>query len=1057
MVEDLSSWYDARDQIVDDLEAELLGPAEPIPLAEPPLDRIIVGVLYPRRPDSASAEYLEGMENDAAGESDGAGANDESAETTVALSRSKKPSSMGLSFSVLAGVTQDVEVFVSARRYAKDESEDWRAVDVAFDTPHVLSMAKPGTVDVAVATNENLRLVGLVRTPVDGQVRVTLSLLNTNEDAPGHADSVCWFRPTLTVRAVGPGFVDRRRQRSGVASDPDVRSAEFLYRSVPSLAVGHGCAVEWDADVSPVTELRTTFLPTHEVRLANPAGGGESDPYGTYQLSMNAFAKHADVEQLEAMVAAYSKWIAARHVEAAALDPSVRGTALEHLALAEQCAARMRLGIDALADEEVALAFRLMNEAMVSQRDAQDRSRGTKPRPQEWRPFQLAFILMNLPGLASPDHADRDVVDLLWFPTGGGKTEAYLGCIGFSILFRRLRNPRDGGVSAIMRYTLRLLTRQQFERAAGLICALELIRRREVPDSAPVSLGLWVGNQATPNSVKDAAAILRKIASGGEVEGSTPVQLLRCPWCASKLSHSNYVVVADSELHIRCSSSFCEFREGLPCWVTDEDVYRAKPSLIIGTVDKFAMMAWRPEVGSLLSVDGPYSRPDLIVQDELHLISGPLGTIVGLYESALDLACTGAGRPKVLASTATIRRAADQVRNVFDRESIQFPPPGLDPSDNYFAVDATREEKGTRRYVAVMAPGTSQSTVLVRLYAALLQSAAELEATETIRDDYWTLLGYFNSLRVLGSTYLQVLDDVPDRIKVVAARHSTEGRAISQEPVELTSRVDQNRIPSAMAALETPYGKQGCPDVVLATNMISVGLDIDRLGLMVVAGQPQSTSEYIQSTSRVGRRHPGLVVVALNAQRSRDTSHYESFIPFHRALYREVEATTATPFASRARDRAAHGVLVSAARLLVPALRGDRSVVEVNKHRSEVEAAIARLVERAERVSPDEAGPFKEQLDALLQQWADNAIAGAIEEYGKLSHPSAKKSAGPSLMTQASGNSSPSTYPVSEPPWPTLTSMRDVDDETPLFEKYVAKEAISDGVEKDSQLEEATS
>ncbi|MCC8929015.1 helicase-related protein [Rhodococcus sp. I2R] len=1043
MPEDLSQWYEARDCIADSLEDELMGPADG-PITEFPLNRIIVGILHPQKPEKPhEIEYHEKLEADEPLEDARSSSVDVGVtESAVARSHAHKPSSMGVTFSVNSVETTSVRVDVFARRYEEQSDGSWLPIHVATVKTVEIDSPRPRQVNITLA--ENLQLRGVVRSPVDDIVRITLSLVNTNVQSggEGHDDPSCWFRPSIAVSTESGKFVDRRRQRDVASTDPDVRSSEFLYRNEPALAIGHGCAVSWDETATDVTRLRTTFLPTHDVRLARPSGGDEDDPFGSYQLIMNDLAATDDRTQLSSMVSAYELWIEERQAESDSLPQSSRDAAVEHIDMARVCARRMRAGIAALDDPKVGLAFRLMNEAMVAQREAQDKARGEAPSAQAWRPFQLAFILMNVPGIADPTHSDRDVVDLLWFPTGGGKTEAYLGCIALTVLLRRFRRASDGGVSAVMRYTLRLLTRQQFERAAGLICALELIRRRDLPQSKEITLGLWVGDKASPNKVEDARTILNKYASGEQPEGSTPVQLLRCPWCSTKLTHKNYHIVDKSELVIRCPNYSCEFRDGLPCFVTDDDVYRIRPSLIIGTVDKFALMTWRWRVGSLLSVDGPDSRPDLIVQDELHLISGPLGTMVGLYESALDLACTDSGRPKVLASTATIRRAQEQVKRVFDRKSVQFPPPGLNPSDNYFAVEATPEQKGTRRYVGVMAPGTSQATLLVRLYSVLLQSVRELETDDAVRDDYWTLLGYFNSLRVLGSTYLQVLDDVPDRIGVVAARHQSEARAISQEPVELTSRVDQTKIPTAMGSLETSYPSPHSPDVVLATNMISVGLDIDRLGLMVVAGQPQSSSEYIQSTSRVGRRHPGLVIVALNAQRSRDSSHYESFIPFHRALYREVEATTATPFASRARDRGAHGTLVAAIRLLIPGLRADNAATAITKYPGEVRQVVDALVARAERVAPDEFGAYRDQLLAYINTWEEAANRNLIDEYGKLAHPSAKRqSTTKPLLTSASGNSQPASYPVQEPAWPTLSSMRDVDAETQLYEKYLAREA----------------
>ncbi|MCA2206678.1 helicase-related protein [Nocardia rosealba] len=1040
MDEDLSPWYEARDSLVDSLEEELMGPRKLEPLLEPPLNRIIVGVLYPRV-ESQADDYKAGLAEDAAGEA-GSTADDAATEVAVSLSHAHKPSSVGLTFTVDPAITPRIAIHASARKYA-ESGQVWTPHEVATGEDVLIDCTAVGPIDRPVAEGELLRIVGVVRAPTAaGHVRISVSLVNSHSrtDASGSSDGSSWFRPSIIVSTPEGGFVDRSIDPTQLSADPDERSARFLYRNEPILAIGHGCAVDWDEHSTSPGTIWTTFIPSQQVHLARPAGGDDHDDFGRYDLRMDQLAETSDRAQLHAMVDAYERWISTRGVEAETIDsPAHRSVALEHMKRAAECARRIRAGISALDHPQVDRAFRLMNRAMVHQRRAQDRSRGEVPKPQRWRPFQMAYILMNLPALADPRHPDRAVADLLWFPTGGGKTEAYLGCIGFTILLRRLRREDNGGVSAIMRYTLRLLTRQQFERAGGLICALELVRRTEIPEAAPISLGLWVGNAATPSDTKEAQRILRQIAEGEHVQGSTPMQLVRCPWCGVQLTHKHYDASGES-MTIACGESGCDFRDGLPLYVLDSDIYANRPSLIISTVDKFALMTWKHEVGLLLSADGPTdSRPDLIVQDELHLISGPLGTIVGLNEAAIDMVCTGEGRPKILASTATVRRAAKQVRAVFDRGTAQFPPPGLTPSDNYFAVDAPAQEKGTRRYVGVMAPGTSQSTLLVRIYSVLLQAVGDLDAPDEVRDTYWTLLGYFNALRVLGSAYLQVLDDVPDRMDVVAARRQRPVREISQEPVELTSRVDQMEIPNSMARLETSYPNPQSPDVALATNMISVGLDIDRLGLMVVAGQPQSTSEYIQSTSRVGRRNPGLVIVALNSQRSRDSSHYASFIPFHRSLYREVESTTATPFAPRARDRAGHGVLVASTRLMIPQLSTDESAQNVVDFSSEIDGLIERLVARAKRISPAEAGPFAEQLRELLARWKNEVGIGAVQRYGSMRPPNAKSRAGDKPLIDPAEDVNAGSFPVRGAPWPTMTSMRDVDAETSLYVKYLKR------------------
>lgn len=472
-----------------------------------------------------------------------------------------------------------------------------------------------------------------------------------------------------------------------------------------------------------------------------------------------------------------------------------------------------------------------------------------------------------------------------------------------------------------------------------------------------------------------------------------------------------------------CPDPECTFASGLPWWVVDEDLYRARPNLIIGTVDKFASLAWRENSGKLFNRgDGQEPGLDLIIQDELHLISGPLGTVTGLYETAVDeLANNRDGVPaKVIASTATIRRATEQVKAVFNREVAQFPPPALDARYSYFATEAPADARGTRRYVGLIAPGSSQSTLLIRVFSRLFHQATLGDHPDEIRDTYWTLVGYFNSLRVLAGAQLQVLDDVQDRMGVISEGAST--RDPGESLVELTSRASSDDISEYLRDLRVPYGEERCVDVVLATNMISVGVDVDRLGLMAVMGQPQATAEYIQATSRVGRRHPGLVFTMYNAARSRDRSHYESFLPYHSMLYRQVEATSATPFSPRARDRALHAVLVALVRHTISAMRANDGAVHIGRHLKEVEALVERVVARVTDVDCAEAPVVRQELEAFVQRWQARAEGDEhllYEQGDKGLLVSADRVLGGVMDTEGS---------------PTLWSMRDVDRVSQLFE-----------------------
>ncbi|GAB3862531.1 helicase-related protein [Nocardioides maradonensis] len=1055
----LDPWYEARARMVDAVVADLYGAETDDRLDEEPLERFIVGILHPRTADGAAAPVEVADEEP---DSEGGTAPDADFDPGVSFAHLRYPSTMGLTFGMTADAT-GFEVQVVADRYepleqpAEGATEttgvatraygkrvtDWRRVAVgpvieAFELG-------PGSDTRQVADGLALRMVQ--RPATDGVVNVTVVLVNTHsKPEKGRSDGLCWFRPALRVRVVDGSLADRRPDRELAHMDSDERSGELLYRKQRHLAVGHGVAVTWDeGDV--VSEVATTFFPTHDLQLA------QADRDDVHGLGMPNLASADANAALERLVAQYESWIDEEAEKLPSLTTAHADTARGHLSDARVAAARMRRGIELLRrDAHAAEAFRVMNLVMQQQRARQEMvRRGLTVPPSDvvgaWRPFQIAFILQNLEGIADPHSPDRDLADLLWFPTGGGKTEAYLGLIAFTLVHRRLRGAgadRNGaGVGVLMRYTLRLLTLQQFERASGLICALEHWRTGEAghDDWEPFSIGLWVGQGATPNKTEDAAKAIRK-RQGGEDPGDLgdPIQLLRCPWCGSRLGPEHYEAdTRRDRVTVRCPNATCRFAsgDGLPVHLVDSQVYAVRPSLVIGTVDKFAMLAWRERSGALFGSrhDAP---PDLIVQDELHLISGPLGTLVGLYETAIDELATDPqtrARPKLVASTATIRRAADQVKAVFDRDARQFPPPGVDADDSFFAVDAAPDVKGTRQYVGLMAPSASHATLLIRTYAAALQAAKDLDASDDVRDAYWTILGYFNSLRVLGAAYIQSIDDVRDRVKVVARRGGTDLRE-TRDPRELTSRKKSSEIPQELDALQTAFPDPNAPDIVLATNMISVGVDVDRLGLMAVMGQPQTTSEYIQATSRVGRSRPGLVFTLYNASRSRDLSHYESFTSYHRALYRQVEATGATPFAPRALDRGLHGLLVILARHLVSGAAGDKAVdVPVD---SDALGDMAQVViTRAQRVDPASTADVQEALDCLIEHWQV-----AVEESDVLQYPRWAQQgpevkglmipAGSSGMDSSTGEPLAEIFPPAEPPWPTLMSLRNVDRESTL-------------------------
>lgn len=817
---------------------------------------------------------------------------------------------------------------------------------------------------------------------------VAVFLVNQRQAAKeGAEDEMSVFQAQLRLRCRG-GF--QERTHFGGSPHPDDLRNDLQYRNHREWAVGHGvsaCAAEVDG---AAMEVWTDWLPqarVYRMRTQDDAG---------VPLGMDEIASLSGVDlvaRMEPLFAAYSRWMAGQRGRTARLSPERRATAEGLFRDGERALDRVRDGLSYLLGDATALsAFQLANRAMAMA--------ARRARPDEkptWRLFQLAFVLLNVRSTAEPNDPDRDTAELLFFPTGGGKTEAYLGLAAFAMLLRRLRLASDrhggAGVTVILRYTLRLLTLDQLGRAATLTCALELLRREDPKrlGGRRFSVGLWVGRKATANTLQEAARQVGDLRmSPDDARLAPPIPLAGCPWCGTPFAAEHLEVRKDGKryrgMFVGCASLECAFAtnqtpDGIPVVVVDEQIYRELPAFLIGTVDKFAALPWRGATGALfgrvtaMTEDGFYGPhesipadatplgrflppPSLIIQDELHLITGPLGTMVGLYETAVDHLCTVEGRPpKVIASTATARRATEQVRAIFGRSrTALFPPQSLDDGDTFFAQTDT-DELASRLYVGVAAPGRSAKRVAVRVYSALLAAAQhEWEREPAGRanpaDTYMTMVNYFNSLRDLGGAQRLISEEVrplSDRM----SRHLAVGQKVSPwfsnrrlavTLLELTSRQETGKIRDAKAKLAEPFdpdeGRR--TDVLLASSMISVGVDIPRLGLMVVNGQPRTVAEYIQASSRVGRATPGLVVTVHNIFRPRDRSHYERFTAFHGCFYRYVEASTVTPFSPRAIERGLAGLTVAMVRHSVPGLAEPRGAERVQKA-SGIDAKVAAI------------------------------------------------------------------------------------------------------------------
>lgn len=1041
-------YYQARDILEDLLRKDLLGPLrEDEVISERPDDYYICGRLFPQQ-TRISEEEIEGRAGDV----------NEEFEVPLNLCYSSMPSSMAFTFTVRPGI-HGLEGETTFARYEPEKEEIretgkkeddngeekkekkkyyrtlWRRISesVSFE----IDTAPSAAACQIIPLERNLELRIYLHSPrSDGSRSVTVAMINTAKEAKSLNERAAntFFQPRIEVRgingtenafAVGRPLVRPER-------DPEMLNLEMLYRHNPFFATGHGCSVDWKADGEYASRIWTEFIPAREVLQMEPAGHVRKETLSFYFLS-NGDRKEV-VRALVEMADSYERWIEERTGEITYLPGIYRGPAEENMKKCRENLQRIRGGIDLLAeDNQIFLAFRLMNRAMLLQRTRG----GEQPDEQAWYPFQLAFVLQVLGSVAKREDPWRKVVDLLWFPTGGGKTEAYLGLAAFAIFLRRLRaawERRDGGgVTVIMRYTLRLLTLQQFERAMALICACEIIRRDNpaLLGETEIAAGLWVGGRLTPNSIKETEKALEKIKTIGlpntlTDEEPNPCQVLACPWCGTGTPPQYYEIVSGT-LRIFCPREDCPFHGGLPVYLVDEDIYRLGPTFLLSTVDKYARIAWEPRAGRLFGVGTPWQPPELIIQDELHLISGPLGTIAGLYEVAIEELCRREGSDvKIISSTATIRHASEQISSLYGRESSQFPPQGLDIRDSYLAREADRDSRPARRYLGILAPGTSGNTLLIRIYALLLMARDYLRHRDfpaEVVDSFWTLTGYFNTLKQLGGALVNIFDDVDGRMKYL---YRTKFSYLFDETwppsflrtEELTGRRNSSEIAQVLEKLDVGFPEEEAVDIVLASSMFSVGVDIGRLGLMVVQGQPKTSSEYIQATSRIGRRTPGLVVTMYDASRSRDRSHYERFRAYHASLYRYVEATSLTPFAERARERALHAVLVSLCRHLVPALHDNRSAGNIGEYFSRAKEIIEKIVDRASRVEPGEAEEVRRELTWILEQW--ERMSGPDLAYQKFGNDSCR----PLLVHRFGGD---------RPGFPTLNSMREIDVECKII------------------------
>ncbi|MEV0419116.1 DISARM system helicase DrmA [Streptosporangium canum] len=1155
-----------RDAFEELVRLDLLGPwggdlEELPPKAIGPRERYLVGMLGPKPSRRSAREDAGEMpETEIGVEGDGTEGELPEVLTPQNLGRIWA-SSMGLSFAV-PGDVDALAVTASWGRYGKAETvvEDakgrertasiWARQQIDHDREIRLDGEASQRIPLTMerADDPGVLLAAAVRPQKDGRRVVELTLINQQVEPERYADTAWLFQAELTVTALVPGLGgspcvflpidDPLDDLEAVGEDLEERHLRLLYRDERRYASGRNVAVhaEVPAGERCAELLRTTWLPAYDVP-ATVAPVGEGTALAGAELSMDTLATASPEELgtgLQPLADGYVAWLNGQEDRIPGLPEPLREAAEVAVFKGRQVAARIREGVELLTDSErenhadALAAFRFANTAMASQRRrtalgklrdelgltyaqamAEIEEQGAKAA--SWRPFQLAFVLLNLPSLTDPEHTERAAddsatVDLLFFPTGGGKTEAYLGLTAYTFAIRRLQgmvgsgvDARDGraGVSVLMRYTLRLLTAQQFQRAAALVCAAEM-QRREDParwGEEPFRIGLWVGGSVSPNWFREAADQIHEAKEAPESRRTNVLQTLTCPWCGEKLTGDRSLDVDEDRRRVLLycgrgregDSDPCPFsrlgedrmltsrldgpgeiatrREGLPILTVDEEIYRLVPSLVIATVDKLAQLPWRGFAGHLFGrvgqwcprhgyrhadmdeqidcggrhnakgklpkvVSRPVVRlrpPDLIIQDELHLISGALGTTVGLFEAAVDELCTWSPRPgkltgpKIVASTATTKRADRQVLGVFGRRLAVFPPQVIDVTDTFFSrqVPVTPKTPG-RRYLGVCAHGIRLKSAEIRLAEILfLAGQTMFDRYGESADPYMTVVGYFNATRELAGMRRYLDDDVTTRIRTHGRRKGLSDRLAGRTDlltvVELTSRISSGDISEVLKQLEIGFdqetdtsrrraevraemadvmkeknkekrrrahpladryyrrGPSRQPvDVVLATSMLQVGVDVSRFGLMVVTGQPKNTAEYIQASSRVGRDadRPGLVVALYNWSRPRDLAHYEDFEHYHATFYRQVEALSVTPYTRRALDRGTAGMFVAAVRNAEESHSRNRDAEDVPLSGAVVGRIVDRLLARAEAAGDARGRDYlAERIKVVTDKW----------------------------------------------------------------------------------------
>ena len=1043
-------YIEARKKLISWVQKQLTGPPEAEDGSELrgilPTERFPCGALYPTTHlgegiDPANEEAVEEADDSAAGA-------DESSDEPAVVRRFVPPSSLGFSF-FIKGKDIRFQVLCSAVRYEHVREANlntWKREELGSnkDNEDVVNVSCPG------GDSHKSTFIWESRARVDVQWRrfkdgwiVTVSLCNAEEvqdglDGAGYvlqrAKKTLFEASLRCVIDAGDVGVYPRVDRSLL--DEEEQEIELQYTRRHIYAVGHGAAVNWELKDEKVAEVRSETMPLVEVPQMTAVVGSSDEPVLSLVRLADMDSSHARLlPELEDFINRYASWVKDQERDIPGPQEEDHAAAGRITKRMNTAVLRMRAGLNLLGSNARArLAFALANRAMLDQMRQQDHVTDKRRADDEyrWYPFQLAFLLSTLESAENENSEFRDTVDLIWFPTGGGKTEAYLGLTAFQIVLRRLRHTHTGGGTAVlMRYTLRLLTRDQFIRATRLVCALELIRRgRDDLGSEPVSIGMWVGEASSPNTFQKAAGLLEKATAA---HTKPDLVLGSCPWCGEEFRAEQNYAAAANFFHFLCRNPSCDFGTSpdgvLPCNIVDEALYDKPPSLLLATVDKFARLAWEERAHAFFG--GTQHRPpELIIQDELHLIASALGSVAGLYESAIDTVIQLRGlHPKYIASTATIRMADQQVKRLYGRDVAVFPPPGLNCDDAWFARTVPLEEQPGRIYAGYLAPMLNRQKCLAPLAAALLLAPQRLFKNDLHRqellDAWWTQVVYHGSLKGVATSHTAFASDVRDFMRLLSGvTDEEESEKTQQRPMpkiaQLTSKQTAAQNADVFTRLSRTREEDGFLDAVLATNMVSVGLDVSRLALMVINGQPLTTAEYIQTSSRVGRSDvPGLVFANYYREQTRSLSHYESFRAYHEAFYRFVEPTSVTPYTSQARKRALHAALVIVMRHGRVGLRENDRAGKFDPGDAKVADAIEKFKQRCARSAAGQADAVRGHIDTLAAEWRQE-VCRCAKNKRKLEYRVPDKEEGRDRLLCNHDDRIPGL-------WPTLQSMRHVE------------------------------